>query len=143
MIRKIDHIAIAVCSLKSAIEVYARGFGLTSWTIEEIQEQKTRVAVLHLGESRIELLEATADDSPVASFLARRGEGLHHICFEVEDITGELERMRAAGLRLIDPSPRIGAGGNLIAFVHPSAASGVLIELTQSQPYNVSHPSSE
>jgi methylmalonyl-CoA/ethylmalonyl-CoA epimerase len=95
MYRKIDHIAIAVRSLQSACRIYADLLGLGSWTVEEIADQRVRVAVLPIGESRVELLEATADDSPIAGFLSRRGEGLHHICFEVEDLAGELEKLKA------------------------------------------------
>lgn len=85
-----------------------------------------------IGESRIELLEPTSEDSPVAGFLAKKGEGLHHICFQVENLEGELQRLRAAGLRLIDTAARVGAGGCRIAFLHPSSAAGVLVELSQS-----------
>jgi methylmalonyl-CoA/ethylmalonyl-CoA epimerase len=129
--KRIDHIAIAVQSLTEALEVYSGLLGLPVSVVEEIVEQKTRVALLPIGESRIELLEPTADDSPVARFLARRGEGIHHICFRVEDLAEELERLKSAGMRLIDEHPMIGAGGCRIAFLHPSAANGVLIELSQ------------
>jgi methylmalonyl-CoA/ethylmalonyl-CoA epimerase len=132
MYRKIDHVAIAVRSLDSALEVYREAMRLKNCVIEEIPEQKTRVALLDIGESRIELLEPMGNDSPVAGFLAKRGEGMHHICFQVDDLASELERMAASGLRLIDALPRVGAGGNLIAFVHPAGTSGVLIELSQS-----------
>ncbi len=133
MYRKIDHVAIAVRSIEAALEVYAAGLGLADWSMEEVPEQKTRVALLPIGGSRIELLEATAEDSPVASFIARRGEGLHHICLEVDDLAAALAKVKAAGMRLIDPAPRLGAGGRLIAFIHPTSASGVLIELSQPQ----------
>lgn len=143
MYRKIDHIAIAVRSLQSACRIYADVLGMCDWTIEEIAEQKVRVAVLPMGESRIELLEATADDSPIAGFLSKRGEGLHHICFQVEDLAGELEKLEAAGIRLIDQYPRVGAGGRLIAFLHPSGTAGVLIELSQPHVRNTPHIRSE
>lgn len=128
---KIDHIAIAVRSLKDSLEIYATHFGLRLESIEEIRDQKTRVALLSTGDSHLELIEAMGDDSPVAKFIDKRGEGLHHICFWVEDIVGELERLNAAGVRLVDKSPRRGSGGRLIAFVHPSSTGGVLIELAQ------------
>lgn len=131
MNRKIDHVAIAVRSLESALKLYAGVLGVRDWSIGEVPEQKTRVALLQIGESRIELLEATAEDSPVARFIAKRGEGLHHICLQVENLADELERLKAAGLRLIDRYPRVGAEGCLIAFLHPSSANGVLIELSQ------------
>ena len=143
MYRKIDHIAIAVRSLQSARRIYADVLGMCDWTIEEIAEQKVRVAVLPMGESRIELLEATADDSPIAGFLSKRGEGLHHICFQVEDLAGELEKLKAAGIRLIDQYPRVGAGGRLIAFLHPSGTAGVLIELSQPHVRSTPHTRSE
>lgn len=143
MFRKIDHIAIAVRSLESVIKVYEDALGLSGWRIEEVPEQQTRVAVLPIGDSRIELLEATAEGSPVARFIAKRGEGLHHICFQVENLGEEMERIRVAGLRLIDQSPRIGAGGCLIAFLHPSSAAGVLIELSQPRELINTHTTSE
>lgn len=124
-------------SLESALEIYAHALGLSDCWIEEVPEQKTRLAMLAIGESRIELLEATAADSPVAGFIAKRGEGLHHICFQVENLDEELQRLKAAGLRLIDQTARIGAGGCRIAFLHPSSTTGVLIEL--SQPGEITH----
>ncbi len=131
LLTKIDHVAIAVRSLAASVEVYERVLGLSGWVIEEVPDQKTKVAMLDIGESRIELLEATAADSPVAGFIAKRGEGLHHICFRVEDLDEELRRLKASGLRLVDFSARTGAGGCRIAFLHPSSAAGVLIELSQ------------
>jgi len=129
--RKIDHVAIAVRSIESALKVYAGPLGFQDYSVEEIGGQKTRVALLPVGESRIELLEAIGDDSPVAGFISKRGEGLHHICFEVDDLAGELEKLRNAGLRIIEPAPRRGAEGSLIAFVHPSGTCGVLVELCE------------
>ena len=143
MYQKIDHIAIAVRSLQSACRIYADVLRLGNCTVEEIADQRVRVAVLPIGESRIELLEATADDSPIAGFLSRRGEGLHHICFEVEDLAGELEKLKAAGMRLIDQHARTGAGGSLIAFLHPSGTAGVLIELSQPHARNTPDTRSE
>lgn len=131
MITKIDHVAIAVRSLATAIEVYSRALGFSEWLLEGVSEQKTRVAMHAIGDCRIELLEATAEDSPVALFIARRGEGLHHICFQVQNLDVELQRLRSAGLRLIDQTARAGAGGSRIAFLHPSSAAGVLIELAE------------
>ena len=131
---KIDHVAVAVRSLESSLKSYAEILGLGNWSIEEIPAKKTRLAMLTVGESRIELLEATQDDSPVATFIARRGEGIHHICFAVKDLELEIERLKAAGVRLIDAHPRLGAGGCRIAFIHPSNTSGVLIELSQREP---------
>ena len=131
MYRKIDHLGIAVRSLSDALRTYETAFGLEKYAVEEIADQKARVALLLVGESRIELLEALAEDSPVARFINKRGEGLHHICFQVDDIREELNKLRIVGIRLIDENPRPGADGGLVAFVHPSGASGVLIELSQ------------
>jgi len=129
--RKIDHIAIAVRSIESALKAYAGAMGFQGCHVEEIAEQKTRVALLPVGESRVELLEATGEDSPVAGFISKRGEGLHHVCFEVDDLGEELRKLRNAGMRLIEPAPQAGAEGSLIAFVHPSGTCGVLVELCQ------------
>ncbi len=136
MYEKIDHVAIAVRSLDAALESYATALGIRDWTIEEVASQKTRVAFLSIGESRIELLEALDEASPVAAFISKRGEGLHHICFQVSNLNEELERLKKSGVRLIDAQPRRGAGGHLIAFIHPSSAAGVLIELSQHMDPN-------
>jgi len=131
VVRKIDHIGIAVRSIEESLRRYTSGFELSLRSIEPVEDQKTRVAVLPVGDGRLELLESMEEDSPIARFIARRGEGLHHICFQVDNIVEELARLKAAGVRLIDNQPRQGAGGSLIAFVHPESASGVLIELSQ------------
>ncbi len=132
MHRKIDHLAIAVKSLDDALRFYERAFGLRENAIVEIADQKTRVAFISMGECRLELLEPMGDDSPVGRFLKRRGEGLHHVCFRVDDIEAEISRLRTAGVKLIDDVPRRGAEGCLVAFIHPSSSAGVLIELSQS-----------
>ena len=98
---------------------------------ETVEDQKVTVAMLPLGESRIELLEPTSDDSPISKFLEKRGGGIHHIAVEVDDIEASLARLKAKGMRLIDETPRIGAEGCLVAFVHPASANGVLLELVQ------------
>ncbi len=131
MFSRIDHIGIAVRSLEESLPLYSKGLGISPEHVELVPEQKTRVAVLPVGEGRLELLESMGEDSPIARFIAKRGEGLHHVCFQVEDIVSELKRLKAAGVRLIDEVPRCGAGGCLIAFVHPESAAGVLIELSQ------------
>ncbi len=133
MYSRIDHIGIAVRSLNESLRVYGEAMGLKVERIEEVPDQRTRVAMLPVGESRLELLEATGEDSPVAKFLCKRGEGMHHICFRVEDIRQEISRLRAAGVRMIDETPRKGAGGCLVAFVHPSGTGGVLVELSQPE----------
>ena len=131
MIRKIDHIGIAVKSLEDALKVYEGSFSLALSRIENVPAHKTRVAMLPVGESRIELLEATAEDSPVARFIAKRGEGLHHVCFQVENLSEEIQKLKAAGARLVDEKPQPGAEGRLVVFVHPSSTGGVLVELAQ------------
>ena len=132
MYLRIDHVAVAVHSLESALKIYGAAMGFENWHIEEIPEQKTRVAMLPIGESHIELLEATEPESPVAAFLKKRGEGLHHICFEVEDLELEIIRLKEAGVRLVNGGSRSGAGGRRIVFIHPSSTNGVLMELTQA-----------
>jgi methylmalonyl-CoA epimerase len=129
---KIDHIGVAVRSLQDAARIYADGLGMEVGPAEEVTDQKTRVAMIPIGESRIELLEATDADSPVARFIARRGEGIHHICLQVDDLADIVSRLKGAGITMIDEEPRKGAGNRLVAFVHPSAVGGVLLELSQS-----------
>jgi len=129
--RRIDHIGIAVRDLKTALAVYKTVLGLECGEIEEVPDFGTRVAVVSIGESRLEFLEPMADNSPVGRFIAKRGEGVHHICFQVEDIAAELDRLKREHVRLVDESPRPGAGGCLVAFLHPSGTAGVLIELSQ------------
>jgi methylmalonyl-CoA/ethylmalonyl-CoA epimerase len=128
---KIDHIGIAVVSIDDALDVY-RSLGLKEAHREDVPTQKVRTAFLPVGESRIELLEPTAEDSPVARFLARRGGGLHHVCFAVYDIEAALEDLRGRGFRLLHDHPVPGAGGKRVAFLHPDAGQGVLIELSQA-----------
>ena len=130
MFRKIDHFGIAVKNLDEAIKVW-EGLGLKVDEVEEVPDQKVRTAIIHVGESRIELLEPTAEDSPIAKFIAKRGEGIHHIALGVDDIEAHLEELKEKGYRLIDEKPRIGAGGARIAFVHPKAVTGVLLELCE------------
>jgi methylmalonyl-CoA/ethylmalonyl-CoA epimerase len=128
---KIDHLGIAVSSIEDALAFYRDALGLVVSGRETVEDQGVNVAMLPVGESRIELLEPTGTDTPVGKFLDRRGPGLHHVCYSVPDIEAALDRLRATGARLIDEKPRIGAGGHLIAFVHPSASGGVLVELVQ------------
>ena len=129
---KIDHIGVATNDIEATARFYQQGLGLGIRDIEEVADQKVRVAMLPIGESRVELLEPTAPDSPISKFLAKRGPGIHHIAVAVEDIHQVLEKLRREGARLIDEQPRIGAGGCLVAFVHPSSSGGVLIELVQN-----------
>ena len=129
-IMKIDHLGIATREIAETLEFWKDALGLHLHDIEEVPDQKVRVAMLELGESRVELLEPTSADSPIAKFLEKRGPGIHHIAVGVDDINAALDRLRNHGARLIDESPRPGAGGSLVAFVHPSTANGVL-ELVQ------------
>ena len=129
----IDHIGIATERLEDATAVWGDALGLVLDSTEEIASQGVRVAMFTLGDSHIELLEPLTSDSPVGKFLGKRGPGLHHIAVRVDDIRAALSDLRAKGLRLIDEVPRVGAGGCLVAFVHPTAANGVLLELVQHQ----------
>jgi methylmalonyl-CoA/ethylmalonyl-CoA epimerase len=129
---KIDHIGIATRGIDEAAKFYRDVLGLDMTETEEVAGQKVRVAMLPIGESRIELLEATSDDSPISRFLEKRGPGIHHIAVCVDDIHTALARLKQKGARLIDEAPRRGAGGCLVAFVHPSSTGGVLLELVQN-----------
>ena len=130
-IGKIDHLGIAVRSIEEAMPLYTGALGLELHEIEEVADQKVRTAVFPVGESRIELLEPTSPDSPVAKFLEKRGEGIHHVALGVPDVAQALARLKAQGCHLIDEVPRRGAGGALIAFVHPKSTGGVLLELCE------------
>jgi methylmalonyl-CoA/ethylmalonyl-CoA epimerase len=130
---KIDHIGVATGGIEEAAKFYREALGLEVEDTEEVLEQKVRVAMLPIGESRIELLEATSSDSPISKFLAKRGPGIHHVAVQVDDIRQALETLKQKGARLIDEQPRTGAGGCLVAFVHPSSTGGVLIELVQNR----------
>jgi len=129
---KIDHIGIATNGIEEAAAAYRDALGIQITETEEVSGQKVRVAMLPIGESRIELLEATSADSPISKFLAKRGPGIHHIALRVEDIRARLADLKSKGARLIDEEPRTGAGGCLVAFIHPSSTGGVLIELVES-----------
>jgi len=128
---RIHHLGIAVESLEKAVPVFELLLGHPADSKEEVKDQKVRVAVFQVGESRIELLEATSPDSPIARFIGKRGPGIHHLTLSVDDLKGTLDDLENRGLRLIDRNPRSGAGGELIAFLHPSSTASVLIELLQ------------
>lgn len=132
--KKIDHLGIAVADLQSAVQKYEVLLQTKPTHFEEVVEQKVKTAFFELGESHIELLEATSEESPIAKYLAKNPKGgIHHICIEVEDIEQALKDYQVAGIRLIDQKPRLGAHDKLVAFVHPADTNGVLIELSQSQ----------
>lgn len=128
---KINHLGIATNGIDEALRFWSDALGLENVHTEVVEDQKIRVAMLPIGESRVELLEPTSDDSPISKFLEKRGGGIHHIAVEVDDIEASLARLKEQGMRLIDESPRIGAEGCLVAFVHPSSTNGVLLELVQ------------
>ncbi len=127
----LDHIGIVVSNLDEALTFYRDALGLDVQMPEDVPSQRVRVHFMPAGGAAIELLEATAEDSPIARYLAKRGPGLHHITLRVDDIAAALVRLKARGVRLIDEVPRPGAHGSLVAFIHPSSAHGVLAELTQ------------
>jgi len=129
--KKINHIGIAVRNIETSSSFYRDVLGMTIEGTEEVAEQKVRVAFFDVGDSRIELLEPTTPDSPVAKFLESKGEGIHHIAYEVEDIESSLTALKNEGVRLIDETPRRGAHGTRIAFLHPKASGGVLTELCE------------
>jgi methylmalonyl-CoA epimerase len=126
----IDHLGIAVKSLAQARKFYEQ-LGLAIGSEEIVAQEKVKVAMIELGESRIELLEPTGEDSTIAKFLAKRGEGLHHVALHVPDLAAAVEKLKASGARLISEKIQVGAGGHLYIFVHPSSAGGVLVELVQ------------
>ncbi len=129
--RRIDHIGIAVPDLETALAPYVEGLGIQVAHREEVASQNVRVAMMPVGETNIELLEPTSEDSPIAKVLEGRGPGIHHIAIAVDDIEAAMERMNAAGVRMIDTEPRPGAGGTKVAFAHPKAFGGVLVELVE------------
>jgi len=131
MIGKINHLGIAVKSLAETEKQWKEVLGLEKIGEEEVAAQKVKVAMFKVGESKVELLEATSPDSAIAKFLDKRGEGIQHVCFQVDDIKQALAEMKAKGAPVIDAEPRIGAGGHKVAFLHPKGFNGVLIELLE------------
>jgi len=127
----IEHIGIAVKNLDQGIAYYEKVLGLKCYSIEEVKEQKVRTAFFMVGQTKLELLEATSDDSPIAKFIAKKGEGVHHIAFAVDDLPQKLNKIENAGVKLIDKEPRKGAEGLNIAFLHPKSTIGVLTELCE------------
>lgn len=128
---KVDHIGIATRQIDEALALWRDALGLEIGSTEEVTEQGVRVAMLPIGESHIELLEPLSENSPVGKFLEKRGPGIHHVAISVADIRAALAKLKENGARLIDETPRMGARGCLVAFVHPSSANGVLLELVQ------------
>jgi methylmalonyl-CoA/ethylmalonyl-CoA epimerase len=135
---KLEHIGIATRGIDEAVGFWRDALGVETIETEEVEDQKVRVAMLPIGESRVELLEPTSEDSPIAKFLEKRGPGIHHIAIRVEDIRATLARLKKNGARLIDEAPRNGASGCLVAFIHPSSTGGVLLELVEhTQSHNI------
>ena len=131
MIEQVDHIGIAVRSLEAHIPFYRDVLGLKFLGVETVEDQKVRTAIFAAGETRIELLEPTSDDSPISGFLEKRGEGIHHIAYRSNHLQAELENLKAKGIRLIDEQPRPGADGSRIAFIHPRSSGKILTELCE------------
>jgi methylmalonyl-CoA/ethylmalonyl-CoA epimerase len=131
MLKKINHIAIAVNNLEEAAKFYQNVLGLTISGVEVVTAQKTKVGFFKIGESNIELVQPSEPDSPLVKFLETKGQGIHHICFEVDDVEAEVKAYLAKGATLIDQKPRPGAHNTKIAFIHPKSSSGVLIELCE------------
>lgn len=133
MLDKVAHIGIAVESIEKALEFWRDGLGLEVTGEEVVESQKVRIAFLPVGETRVELLEGTSEESPITKFVAKRGEGINHLCFEVPDIQKALDALKEKGFRLINENPVPGAHGTKVAFLHPKSASGVLMELVEKQ----------
>jgi methylmalonyl-CoA/ethylmalonyl-CoA epimerase len=129
--KKIEHLGIAVSDLNSSIALYEQLLNTTCYKTEEVESEGVRTAFFQVGECKIELLEATNPESPIAKYLAKQGQGIHHIAFEVEDIEAELERLKALDFVLIHEIPKRGADNKRIAFLHPKSTNGVLVELCQ------------
>ncbi|MDW3650235.1 MAG: methylmalonyl-CoA epimerase [Bacteroidia bacterium] len=128
---KVEHIGIAVKSLKDADKLFEELLGIAPYKQEKVESESVTTSFFQLGESKIELLESDKEDSAIGKFIARKGEGIHHIAFEVEDIYAEMERLRGLGYRLLNEEPKKGADNKMICFIHPKDCSGVLVELCQ------------
>ncbi len=129
--QKIEHIGIAVKSLETSNEVFQKLFGEAHYKVEEVESEGVSTSFFQVGPNKIELLEATNPDSPISKFIEKRGEGIHHIAFDVVDIEAEMERLRGEGFILLNEKPKKGADNKLVCFVHPKSSNGVLIELCQ------------
>ncbi len=132
--RKIEHIGIAVNDLKQSCALFEKLLGAPAYKTEEVSSEGVRTAFFQAGPNKIELLEATAPDSPIAKYLEKKGEGMHHIAFDVADIQAEIARLRAEGFVVLNETPKKGADNKLVAFLHPKGTNGVLVELCQEAP---------
>lgn len=133
MVKKVDHIGVAVKSLDETLPFYTEVLKLPLLAIEEVEGEKVKIAFLKAGETKIELLEPTSTESPIAKYIEKRGEGIHHVCLGVDSIEDRLNEFKEKGIRLLQDEPKIGAGGAKVAFVHPKSASGVLYELSEKK----------
>ncbi len=133
MVKRVSHVAIAVPNVDEAAKFYEEKLGLKLVGREEVARSKVTVGFIPIGETRIELVQPAATDSPITKFLETRGPGLQHICFEVDDVAAELKRLDAAGVKLIDKVPHTGAHGTMVGFIHPAATGGVLVELSEQK----------
>ena len=131
MYKRLAHIGIAVKSMEASSAIFSKLFGLTGSHPEEVADQKVKVRFFNIGEAGVELLEATAPDSPIARFIEKRGQGVHHLSFEVDDVEAEISRLEKDGFQMIDEKPRVGADGYRVAFLHPKSTNGVLVEISQ------------
>lgn len=131
MMKKVEHIGIAVKDLEASNDLYAKLLGEKHYKIEEVASEFVKTSFFKVGDNKIELLEATSEESAIAKFIEKRGEGIHHIAFDVEDIYAEMERLSKEGFRLLNTEPKKGADNKLVCFVHPKSANGVLVELCQ------------
>jgi methylmalonyl-CoA/ethylmalonyl-CoA epimerase len=127
----VDHIGIAVKSIDDALAFWQSALGVKCTGVEEVEEQKVKTAFLPIGDTEVELLEATSDESPVAKFIEKKGEGIHHLAIRVENLEAALAELKEKGIRLIDETPRYGAGGAKITFVHPKSTGGILLEISE------------
>ena len=134
MFRKIEHIGIAIKDLNTSEELFTKLFGKESYKVEAVESEGVKTLFFQLGETKIELLEASKPDSPIAKFIEKRGEGIHHIAYDVEDIESEMERLKGEGFQLLSEKPKEGADNKLVAFLHPKSTNGVLVELCQEKP---------
>lgn len=132
--RKIEHIGIAVKDLQASNALFEKLFGDPPYKLEEVASEGVRTSFFRAGPNKIELLEATREDSPIAKYIEKKGEGIHHIAFDVEDIHGEIARLKAEGFTVLNESPKKGADNKLVAFLHPRGTNGVLVELCQEAP---------
>lgn len=136
MMKKIEHIGIAVKDISASNELFSRLFGEPHYKVEEVESEGVKTSFFKIGENKIELLEATKEDSPIAKFINKKGEGVHHIAFDVENIEEEINRLKNEGFVVLNETPKKGADNKLVAFLHPKTTNGVLIELCQEDSNN-------